>query len=115
MVAEIEHARETGAGELGLAPSAVVVLRLDEVANAAAHGRMIGPAGGDQAQHGPGGLRGGDRPLAAEFGLIVAPRGLAPAAAGLLMGEQPLAPATIAGSSCGTPTATSPVRTCHVP
>ena len=53
---------------------------------------MIGHAGCDQAEHGPGGLRGGGLPLAAEFGPLVGIGRLAPAAVGLLMGQEPLGP-----------------------
>ena len=92
MVAEIKDAGEPGAGELAFIPGAVVVLRLGKVAHAAEHGRMIGHAGGDQAEHGPSGLRRGGLPLAAEFGLLIGIGRLAPAAVGLLMGQEPLGP-----------------------
>ena len=57
MITEVEDSGEAGAGERGLVPGAVGQLGLDQVIDAAADGRPKAPAGGDESQRGPGGLR----------------------------------------------------------
>ena len=53
---------------------------------------MVFHTGGQQAHQGPGGLRGGRRALAAKVRRLVAVGRFAPAAAGLLVGQQPIGP-----------------------
>src|SRR6266705_3614924 len=61
VIAKVKNAGEPNGREARLVPQAVSPLRLRQVVDAARHRGMIDLAGGHQAEHGPGGLRGGAR------------------------------------------------------
>src|SRR6185295_19235311 len=56
VVAQIEHARETGGGVVGLVPEAVGALHAGEIIDAARDRRMLDLARRHQAEQRPGGL-----------------------------------------------------------
>ena len=83
MIAKVKDAGEAGAGELGLVPGAVGQLGLEQVIDAAADaaGEKRAP-GGDQAERGPGRLRGSRLAGPLQRRVVVAPAGFAPAPEG---------------------------------
>ncbi len=88
-------------------PSSFCVI--DEELDAAGDGRMVVQPGGQQAHHGPGGLRGGGRALAAQVRDRRSCRAIRPSRrTACWWARSQLAPATTAGSSVGTPTADQP-------
>ncbi len=84
VIPQVEHPGEARAGVGRLVPGAVGCLRPQQVVDAAADGPGARPPGGDQAQRGPGRLRGGRVAGPLERRVVVAPAGLAPGAGGLL-------------------------------
>src|SRR5260370_23008211 len=57
MVFQIKHARETRAGEIRLAPRAVLMLVVNEIRNGFADGRIAEVRSREQTDQSPGGLR----------------------------------------------------------
>src|SRR5262249_5535218 len=83
--AQIEHARKASRGIARLVPQTVGALALGKIFDAAPDRRMIEPARGDEAEHGPGGLRRRRRRrLVAVVVELVARSILAPAAVRIL-------------------------------
>ena len=106
MVVDVEVAGEAGAGEAGLVPGAVRLLRVDQPRHAAAHG-LGRRAGGEQRQQRPGGLRGGRRAAAAATRVVVGAQVLAPAAVLVLVRLEPGDGRADRGCGAGQPAATS--------
>ena len=84
VVPEIEDTGKTGSGEPFLGPTAVRQLVIQQVADPAGYLGAVSLTGGDQSQHRPGGLGCRDRPGPSQGRIVVGPRCLSPAAAGLL-------------------------------
>src|ERR1700761_6488367 len=85
MVAQIEHARETRGGMVGLAPETIVALRRGEIGDAARDCGVIGFTRGHQSKQSPCRLRSGaGRGFVTSVVQLVACRALAPAAVRIL-------------------------------
>src|SRR6266545_6655270 len=84
VILEIENLRKTGTGELVFVPVTIELLRRQQVLDAGLHFAARGLAGGDQAEEGPRGLRGGRRSDPRQRRVVVTAARLAPAAARLL-------------------------------
>src|SRR6267142_2035661 len=89
MILQIKNSRETGAGEIRLAPGAVFALLVDEIGNGFGDRGVVDVGAGEKADEAPRGLRSGARALAFGERLVIAAQRLAEAAVGLLHGTQP--------------------------
>src|SRR5882762_8788118 len=89
MILQIKNSRETGAGEIWLAPGAVFPLFVDEIGNGSSDRGVVDVGAGEKADEAPRGLRSGARPLAFGERLVIAAQRLSEAAVGLLHGAKP--------------------------
>src|SRR6266478_548013 len=89
MILQIEDAGKTGAGEIRLAPGAVVPLLVDEIGNGFGDRGVVDVSAGEKADETPSGLRSGARALAFRERLVIAAQGFAETAVGLLHGAKP--------------------------
>ncbi len=117
VIAQIEHAREAGAGEFGFVPGAVgaAACRADSRCRARRRRDRCRPAAirPSRAQAVCEAVT-GPWPRSSRLGVAVGR--FAPAAARLLMGEQPVGAAPRSPDRrCGTPTAARPTSACQVP
>src|SRR5207249_3608043 len=89
VVFQIKNARETGAGEIRLAPGAVLTLLVDEIGNGLANRRIAGVRPCKQSDQSPGGLRRRTGALPFRRRRFVTGKRLPEAAVGLLHSAQP--------------------------
>src|SRR5262249_22171380 len=99
MVLQVEHFGESGSGEPVLLPTAIRLLRIEQVGNAATHAAARVIAGSEQSHQRRGSL--GCRAGASAFArwIVIAAAAFAPSAVGILNGTDPLAGLDDAGFS----------------
>src|SRR5262245_31156853 len=89
VVLEVKHVREASAGNFVLAPGAVVILRAEQVVDAALEALVVRIIESAETHDGPGGLAGGAWAFAFENGIVVSVAAFAPAAIFVLHAFQP--------------------------